>query len=263
MNRNYVAYLLRNTGRRVTTPRGRCIIADPKVSYLSRRGRKKVYTEELLPYLVLLWSLAGYVSSVHLVRFIRVNQDKLFLHPKLRAAPKHITDRLVAISHATVDRMLNETRRKLALKGRYKPNPHASWIKKSVPIQPHYDKPPDCFGYLEIDLVHHCGNTTAGEHTFTLTVTEITTGWTELRAIKNKARVWTLGALEDILDSVPFPVKHLHSDNGSEFINHHTVAFAHKHNIPFTRSRTYLTASRLRQAGEMMRPMWRVKTGQW
>ncbi|MHA1814206.1 MAG: integrase catalytic domain-containing protein, partial [Candidatus Thorarchaeota archaeon] len=101
------------------------------------------------------------------------------------------------------------------------------------------------------------------EHTFTLTVTEITTGWTELRAIKNKARVWTLGALEDILDSVPFPVKHLHSDNGSEFINHHTVAFARKHNIPFTRSRTYLTASALRQAGKTMRPMWKVRTGQW
>ena len=239
MNRKYLAYLLRNAGREVYTRHGVRVVADPRVSYLSKRGRKKVYTEDILPYLVLIWTLAGYVSSIHLVAFIRVNRDKVFAHPKLKAAPGGIRKRLLTISHATVDRMLKGTKEKLTLKGRYKPNPHASCIKKSVPVQAYHEKPTDCFGYIEMDLVHHCGETTQGEHAFTLNATEITAGWTELRAIKNKARIWTIKALEDIEASVPFPLTHLHSDNGSEFVNSHTVAFAKKRGIPFTRSRKY------------------------
>jgi hypothetical protein len=172
MNRKYLAYLLRNAGREVYTRHGVRVVADPKVSYLSRRGRKKVYTEDILPYLVVLWALAGYVSSIHLVALIRLNEDKIFAHPKLKTAPKQIRRQLLKISHATVDRMLKETREKLTLKRRYKPNPHASWIKKSVPVQAYYEKPTDCFGYVEMDLVHHCGETTQGEHAFTLDATE-------------------------------------------------------------------------------------------
>jgi len=237
--RKYLSFLLRNAGREVYTPQGRRLIADPSASLTSLRGRKKVYTEELLPSLVLLWELAGCISSIHLVAFITSNQDFLFTHPHLKNIPLDRRQKLQRMSHATIDRLLKPVREKRELTGRYTKNPHASSIKKAIPVQPHYEKPKDLFGYLECDLVHHCGESAGGMYTHTLTATEITTGWTELRTLRNRAQVWTVGALKEIITTVPFRVAHLHSDNGSEFLNAHLEKVTTEAEIPFTRSRPF------------------------
>ena len=206
--RKYLAFLLRNGGREVYTPQGLRLIADPKASRVSRRGRKKVYTEELLPALTLLWELAGCISSVHLAAFISSNKDFLFTHPHLKKIPEDERQKLKRMSHATIDRLLKPIREERRLKGRYTPNPHASSIKRAIPVQPHYEKPKDLLGYLvrrilrKCDLVHHCGESAGGMYTHTLTATEITTGWTELRTLRNRAQVWTVGALTEIIGSV-------------------------------------------------------------
>ena len=67
---------------------------------------------------------------------------------------------------------------------------------------------------MEVDLVHHSGVSGKGEFIYTLTATEASTGWTELRALKNKAMVWTRKALEDVAHVMPIHMKKLHSDNG-------------------------------------------------
>jgi len=155
------------------------------------------------------------------------------------------------MSHVTIDRLLKPVREKRELTGRYTKNPHASSIKKAIPVQPHYEKPKDLFGYLvrrilrKCDLVHHCGESAGGMYTHTLTATEITTGsknpaeWTELRTLRNRAQVWTVGALKEIIGTVPFRVAHLHSDNGSEFLNAHLEKVTTEAQIPFTRSRPF------------------------
>ena len=237
--RKYLAFLLRNGGREVYTPQGLRLIADPTASLTSLRGRKKVYTEELLPSLVLLWELAGCISSVHLAAFIKYNQDFLFTHPHLENISLDRRQKLRTMSHATIDRLLKPVREERELTARYKKNPHASSIKKAIPVQPHYEKPRDLFGYLECDLVHHCGESAGGMYTHTLTATEITTGWTELRTLRNRAQVWTVSALTEIIGTVPFRVTHLHSDNGSEFLNAHLEKVTAEAEIPFTRSRPF------------------------
>ncbi|HUO39637.1 MAG TPA: transposase family protein, partial [Mycobacterium sp.] len=83
----------------------------------------------------------------------------------------------------------------------------------------------------------HDGGNAAGEHAWTLTVTDIATGWTENRSVRNKARKWVLAALDDIARAMPFPILGVDSDNGSEFINHHLLAWCEKRQITFTRSR--------------------------
>lgn len=238
-NRKYLSFLLRNGGREVYTPHGVRVIADPKASLVRRRGRKKVYTEALVPSLVLLWELAGCISSVHLASFIRLNQDILFSHPKMKDLPLERKQKLRAISHATIDRLLAPEREKRTIKKKYTTNPHGSWIKKAIPVEAHYEKPRDLLGYLECDLVHHCGESAGGMYTHTLTATEITTGWTELRTLRNRAQVWTVNGVKEIIDSVPFRVTHLHSDNGSEFINAHLEGLTSGKGIPFTRSRAF------------------------
>lgn len=70
-------------------------------------------------------------------------------------------------------------------------------------------------------------------------MTEITTGWTELRVLRNKAHIWVMLAMKSVLRALPFPVTALHSDNGSEFINQTLAKFADAHKLRFTRSRAY------------------------
>ena len=92
-------------------------------------------------------------------------------------------------------------------------------------------------GFVEIDLVSHDGGHTVGEHVWTLTVTDIATGWTENRSVPTKARKWVMAALDDITAVMPFPIRGIDSDNGSEFINFHLLDWCDKHQITFTRSR--------------------------
>ena len=90
---------------------------------------------------------------------------------------------------------------------------------------------------MEIDLVAHEGGNAVGEHAYTLTVTDIATGWTENRSVRNKAQKWVVAALEDIEKVLPFPLLGVDSDNGSEFINYHLLDWCKRRKITFTRSR--------------------------
>lgn len=236
----HIASLLRNTGKIIYTPSGIKLIGDPTVTNIHKRGRKKVYTQELTPLLLKLWELVGYRSSIHLVFFLRLNKDMIFNEiPAFKHLPAEIRDKLLTISPATVERRLKPIKAQLRLKHKYRTNPFASIIKKNIPVEPHFEKPKTQLGYTEFDLVHHCGETSRGEFAYTLTATEITTDWTELRAIKNKARVWTEEALEDIRKSLPFPIHTAHVDNDAKFINAHVFNWTQNNGIRFTRSREY------------------------
>ena len=112
-----------------------------------------------------------------------------------------------------------------------------SLLKSQIPIRTWAEWDDAAPGFVEIDLVGHEGGNAAGEHAYTLTVTDIATGWTENRSVPNKARKWVLAALDDIAATMPFPILGVDSDNGSEFINDHLLAWCDKRKITFTRSR--------------------------
>ncbi len=90
---------------------------------------------------------------------------------------------------------------------------------------------------MEIDLVGHEGGDPRGDFCQTLTVTDIATGWTENRAVKNKAQKWVFAALAEITAGFPFPIRGIDSDNGSEFINDQLLRWCEQQHITFTRSR--------------------------
>ncbi|MCW4002400.1 MAG: transposase family protein, partial [Candidatus Bathyarchaeota archaeon] len=238
-NRQYVGYLLR-TSKKVVLRQGNLqIITDATLSEKSKRGRKKVYDKEVINALKKIWPLTGFASSKHLIAFIRLNAELLFSHPEIKNSISEKTKHLLLrISPATVDRLLKPYRDCLKLKKTYRSNPFSSNLKKSIKVESWFDKPTDP-GYLEIDLVHHCGASGKGEFIYTLTAVEIFTGWTELRALRNKAMVWSTAALKDIVDKIPIPVVAIHSDNGSEFINAHVQKFCSIKGINFSRSRPY------------------------
>ncbi|RIE16282.1 integrase catalytic domain-containing protein [Candidatus Cryosericum septentrionale] len=102
-----------------------------------------------------------------------------------------------------------------------------------------------------VDLVGHDGGQAVDDFNWTLTVTDRSTGWTEAGAVRTKAEIYVVAALETCLHRYPRHVVSLHSDNGSEFMNGHLVRFCRTRGITFTRSRPY------HKNGA---PMWRRRT---
>src|SRR5699024_7894428 len=112
-----------------------------------------------------------------------------------------------------------------------------SLLKSQIPIRTWAEWDDAVPGFVEIDLVGHEGGNAAGEFCFTLTVTDIATGWTINRSVRNKAQKWVFEALQHVVSAFPFPIKGIDSDNGSEFINDHLLRWCETNKITFTRSR--------------------------
>jgi hypothetical protein len=143
---------------------------------------------------------------------------------------------LVSMSPASIDRHLAPERDKLVSRGRSHTKP-GTLLKSQIPIRTWAEWTEDVPGFVEIDLVGHEGGNASGEFCFTLTVTDIATGWTVNRSVKNKAAIWVFEAIEHVIAQFPFPILGIDSDNGSEFINAHLLAYCVENKITFTRSR--------------------------
>lgn len=147
-------------------------------------------------------------------------------------------DKLLKISAATIDRILAPERKKYKIRGRSNTKP-GTLLKSQIPIRTFSewnDKRP---GFVEIDLVGHEGGNSSGEFLYTLDVTDVATGWTEIQAVKNKAQQWVFEALKDIRSRLPFPLLGIDSDNGGEFINDELFRYCKAEKITLTRTRSY------------------------
>src|SRR5664280_1273564 len=118
---------------------------------------------------------------------------------------------LTGMSAATMDRRLTPDRDGLRLRGRSHTKP-GSLLKDAIPIRTWAQWDGAAPGFVEIDLVGHEGGNAVGEHAYTLTVTDIATGWTENRSVPNKARKWVVAALADIAKVLSFPLLGIDSD---------------------------------------------------
>jgi transposase InsO family protein len=143
---------------------------------------------------------------------------------------------LCRMSAATIDRRLAPERARMTLRGRSHTKP-GSLLKSQIPIRTWADWNDAAPGFVEIDLVGHEGGNSSGEFCFTLTVTDIATGWTINRSVRNKAQRWVFEALQYASTRFPFPIRGIDSDNGSEFINDQLLRYCTEHQITFTRSR--------------------------
>lgn len=126
------------------------------------------------------------------------------------------------ISAATLDRVLS--RFKLQKPQERDSTLQLSHLKKSIPFVDRTEKI-STPGFLSVDTVAHCDGDMAGDFVWTLTVTDELTGWTQTRAIWNKGQYGTGCALDYILRRLPFRIRGINTDNGSEFINHHLQRF--------------------------------------
>ena len=200
-----------------------------------RKPRPRTYGPEIVAALSVVWTLLRYPAGKRLSPMLPV------VVPMLRKdAELDLTDAqaalLCAMSPATIDRRLANDRSVLGMRGRSHTKP-GTLLKSQIPVRTWAEWDDTGPGFIEIDLVGHEGGNPTGEFCFTLTATDIATGWTINRSVKNKAAIWVFEAIEHVIARFPFPIVGIDSDNGSEFINHHLFTYCDEHKITFTRSR--------------------------
>jgi hypothetical protein len=209
----------------------------PRARPRSKRVRPRVYDADVLFALRRIWATLDGICGKRLVaalpELVAVMErcDELSISAEVRA-------KLLSISAATIDRLLAADRAKLELKGRPGTKP-GTLLKHQIPVKTFSEWDDARPGFVEIDLVGHEGGALRGEYCQTLDVTDVATGWTETRAVKNKAQVHVFAALRQIREALPFPLLGIDSDNGSEFINHELYRYCQDQRITFTRSRAY------------------------
>ena len=198
------------------------------------RKRKRLYTPETLRVVEKVWEEAGYPWSVRLKAILALWRP--WIHERY-ALTRAQEAQLLRISPRTIDRYLQGKKRGLRrrLYGRTKPG---TLLRHQIPIRcEHWDvKTP---GHLELDTVSHSGENGGGLFAFSLNLTDIGSTWVETRSVLGKGAAGILKAFKEMSEALPFPVRSIDSDNGSEFINDHMVCFCHGREITFTRSRPY------------------------
>lgn len=199
-----------------------------------RQKRGCVYTNEHTFFLKKIWAILDYPCGQRLHPIVPEMITVLARWREL-VVPPGIANHLRRMSAATIDRKLARFRHEAGrrLRGTTKPG---SLLKKQIPIvlsRWNETRP----GFTELDLVAHCGNSTAGDFVSTLNITDLATGWSEEEAMLGKAQTRVLEALHAIRGRLPFPLLGLDPDNGSEFINWQLWRYCQHEKIDFTRGR--------------------------
>jgi hypothetical protein len=200
-----------------------------------RRGGPRVqYGPEVVAVLRAIWTAAGYPWSVRLKALLPLwlpwARRRLRLADALEAQVRRISPR-------QIDRCLHADKRILRRRqyGRTKPG---TLLKHQIPLRTdRWDVHEP--GFTEIDLVAHSGDRADGEFLHSLNVTDIHTTWVETRAVLGKGQLRVQAALDDIRRGLPFRLRGIDSDNGSEFINDHLRRYCRRRRIQFTRGRPY------------------------
>lgn len=200
-------------------------------------GRPPTYGEEHRKVLEVIWLAANRLCSVRLKEAIPVWLPHY--EREYGQIPEALKDRLLGISPRSLDRLMRPVRKIHGSRGKSGTRP-GTLLKHQIAIKTeHADvhKP----GVLEADTVAHCGNSLDGDFIWSLTLTDIFSGWTANRAVWNKGYENVKQAIVNVEENLPFALTGFHTDNGGEFINHHLVRYFSERKLPveFSRSRPY------------------------
>lgn len=199
-----------------------------------RRRRGVSYAPAVIQALRAIWEAAGYPWSLRLKALLPLWLPWARRRLGLSAS---VCQQLRRISPRQMDRRLAPHKRQLKARryGRTKPG---TLLKHHIPLKTDaWDVTSP--GFTELDLVAHCGPRADGEFVHSLNVTDIHTTWVETRAVLGRGEVAVQEALEEIRRVLPFRLRGIDADNGSEFINAHLYGYCQAQQIQFTRGRPY------------------------
>lgn len=207
------------------------VLATAQTKALSvRRTRLRLYDEAVRQALVVLWEASDRLCGKRLKPLIPVLLDALQRHGHL-LLDKDVQRRVLAASAATIDRLLAPIR--LAVRGHRRAAAKPA-IRIEIPVRTFsdwYEPPP---GFVEADLVAHCGESTAGSYVHTLVLTDIASEWTECVAVPVREAMVIVDIVKRLRRLLPFELLGIDTDNGSEFLNEVMLAYCRDEKIDFT-----------------------------
>ncbi len=204
------------------------------------RGRHVIYAVDVAYHLVRLWREMGFPGSTKfkaaLIEWLDYDS-----HPSIQG-DSELRSKILSVSRAQIDRLLRPHRIGPQI-GLSSTRPGPRKIKFQIPIQPKDWNVTSPGQQVQADTVAHCGDSLSGGFIYSLTVTDVFSGWTENRAIWGKGSSRVIEAMNSVELSLPFSIKGFKSDNGSEFLNHQIMQFFRENRgdnvVTMTRSRPY------------------------
>jgi hypothetical protein len=212
------------------------ILRQTVPSRQKERPARRVYTEAVRTALILLWEASDRLCGKRLRPLIPILIEAMEGHGHLDLNPE-IKTKLLQMSAATIDRALQAVREnspKVRRRG-----VAGSELRRSVPIRTFSDWGDPAPGHMEADLVSHSGPVAKGSWAWTLTLTDIATGWTECAPLLVREQTLLVAVLSELRKLMPFPLLGFDSDNDSVFINETVRDYCVATGITFTRCRPY------------------------
>jgi hypothetical protein len=207
---------------------------EPQGPPTIRRPRQSRYGSEVQQALGAAWRVTRYVCAKRLIPFLPKLLPYLERKGRIQLNEEH-RQQLLVMSSATAELFLH-TQRKPASRG-LSTTKAGTWLKHQIPIRTFAGWEDVQPGFLEADLVAHCGGHTQGSYLSTLTLTDVATGWSECLPLLDLTSDLVVAALERARTLFPFPILGLDTDNGAEFINADVVAYCDREHVTFTRGR--------------------------
>ena len=243
-NRDYLAHLLANWGKTQYTTIGnktvKFVAKEPvkdrqKAPTGNKTGRPEKYHKAFVKVLTEIWELFDFQCGKLLAPLIRGMIDFLAIE---YAMSQKLRSLFETVSPATIDRKLKHEKKRFRIKGINTTKP-GSLLKSQIPIRVYFAWDERKPGFFELDTVAHCGARNSGQFCWTLTITDVGSGWTEECPLLNHAQRWVKEQVVHTKENLPFPMLGVDSDNGDEFINKQLLEWCHQNNITFTRGRPY------------------------
>lgn len=202
-----------------------------------KRGRKKKYGMREKAAVEQIWEASDRLCSKRLHPFLPEMIRVMRKHGEI-VIDSELEAKLCQMSTSTIDRLLRSSRKAGGRKGLSTTSP-GTILKHMIPIRTFADWEEDKAGFIEIDLVAHCGETTEGFYLTTLCGVDVSSGWTECLPVWGKGAQRVRSSIHRMRQRLPFPLLGIDSDNGSEFINQQLYRYCNEEEITFTRSRPY------------------------
>jgi hypothetical protein len=202
----------------------------------SQQERLPHYGPKIQQALLLAWKAANQICAKRLIPFLPTLVEALERHGHLHLT-EECRNQLLAMSATTADRLLRSSRQQ-GPRG-VSTTRAGTLLKNQIPIRTFQEWNEARPGFLEADLVAHCGIQTEGGYVYTLTLTDVATGWTECLPLLYRSRETVLAAIQRARTLFPFPILGLDTDNGGEFLNVDLVAYCEQEHITFSRGRPY------------------------
>jgi len=212
------------------------VLTTQPMSPRERPARQRIYREAAKEALIVLWEASDRICGKRLKPLLPQLLQAMERHGHLELEAE-LRTQLLKMSASTIDRLLCSVREH-AYGGRKK-RTAPNRVRKVVPVRTFADWTEGRPGYLEVDLVTHCGERAVGSFVHTLVLTDVASGWTECVALPVREQTLVVEGVRGIRRKLPFPLLGLDTDNDSAFLNETLLTYCSEQKIVFTRSRAY------------------------